>query len=112
MTKQILAKFTPEATAFLKSLEKSIRQDFGISIRKLQSGEAVSNFKKLVNTDGIYEFSVSAPNHTYRLFAFWDTRGATATLIVCTHGLDKKTQKTPPQEIKKAEQLKKLHFSS
>lgn len=112
MNKPILAQFTPEATSFLKSLDKNIRQDFGVSIRKLQSGEAVSNFKKMINTDGIYEFSVRAPNHTYRLFAFWDTRGPTATLIVCTHGLDKKTQKTPSQEIKKAERLKKLHFGN
>lgn len=51
-----------------------------------------------------------APNHIYRLFAFWDTRGAVETLIVCTHGLDKKTQKTSPQEIKKAEQMKRRHF--
>jgi phage-related protein len=53
---------------------------------------------------------VIAPNHTYRLFAFWDKRGTQETLIVCTHGLDKKTQKTPPQEIKKAEQMKKKYF--
>jgi phage-related protein len=112
MSKPIVAVLTPEARDFLKSLAKDIRQDFGVSIRKLQEGETVGNFKKLVNTDGIYEFSVNAPHHTYRLFAFWDTRGATQTLIVCTHGLDKKTQKTPPQEIKKAEQLKRRHFGS
>lgn len=110
--KQIVAVLTPEATAFLKSLEKSTRQEFGASIRKLQNGESVRNFKKLVNTDGIYEFSVSAPNHTYRLFAFWDSRGEIETLIVCTHGLDKKTQKTPKQEIEKAERMKKNHFSA
>ena len=99
-------------TIFLKSLDKEIRQEFGLSVRKLQNGEVVLNFKKLVNTDGIYEFSTNAPNHTYRLFAFWDTRGATETLIVCTHGLDQKTQKTPSQEIKKAEQLKRKHFGN
>ena len=91
-------------------MEKDTRQEFGASIRKLQSGQPVQNFKKLVNTDGIYEFSVVAPNNICRLFAFWDTRGAVETLIVCTHGLDKKTQKTPPQEIKKAEQMKRKHF--
>jgi len=112
MSKPIIAVFTPEARAFLNALEKETRQEFGASVRKLQNGEAVKNFKKLVTTDGIYEFSVIAPNHTYRLFAFWDTRGAVETLIVCTRGLDKKTQKTPPQEIKKAEQLKKRHFAN
>ncbi|OGX89006.1 type II toxin-antitoxin system RelE/ParE family toxin [Hymenobacter coccineus] len=110
MSKPIIAVLTPEAKEFLKALEKETRYEFGASIRKLQNSEAVHNFKKLANTDGIYEFSVIAPNHTYRLFAFWDTRGAADTLIVCTHGLDKKTQKTPSQEIKKAEQMKKKHF--
>ena len=110
MSKPIIALLTPEATAFLKSLDKPSRYAFGVSIRKLQEGELVTNFKKLTNTDGIYEFSVNAPHHTYRLFAFWDNTGPTETLIVCTHGLDKKTQKTPPQEIKRAEQLKRQHF--
>lgn len=110
MSKPIVAVLAPEARDFLKALEKDTRQEFGASIRKLQNGETVQNFKKLVNTDGIYEFSVFAPNHTYRLLAFWDTRGAVETLIVCTHGLDKKTQKTSPQEIKKAEQMKRKHF--
>ncbi len=110
MSKPIIAVFTPEAEDFLKALEKDTRREFGVSIRRLQNGETAYNFKKLANTDGIYEFSVIAPNHTYRLFAFWDTRDAIDTLIVCTHGLDKKTQKTPPQEIKKAEQMKKKHF--
>ena len=112
MSKPILAVLTPEARQFLQDLEKGARQEFGASIRKLQNGETLHNFKKLTNTDGIYEFSVVAPHHTCRLFAFWDARGATATLIVCTHGLDKKTQKTPPQEIKKAEQLKRKHFAT
>lgn len=105
MSKPIIALRTPEARDFLKALEKDPQQEFGASIRKVQSGQPVQNFKKLVNADGIYEFSVIAPHHTCRLFAFWDARGAAETLIVCTHGLDKKTQKTPPQEIRKAEQM-------
>lgn len=112
MEKPIRAVLTPAAQEFLKELEKPIRQEFGVSIRKLQNGEAAANFKKLTNTNDIYEFSVIAPNHTYRLFAFWDKRGAEETLIVCTHGLNKKTQKTPKQAIKKAEQLKKQHFGN
>ena len=112
MEKDINAKFFPEALNFLRSLDAESKHEFGASIRKLQNGEPVLNFKKLVNTTGIYEFSVIAPNHTYRLFAFWDKSGATETLIVCTHGLDKKTQKTPLQEIKKAEQLKKNYFDN
>jgi phage-related protein len=44
----------------------------------------------------------------YRLFSFWDTE--TDTLIIATHGIVKKTQKTPAKEIAKAEELRKRYF--
>lgn len=44
----------------------------------------------------------------YRLFAFWDTD--TQTLVVATHGIIKKTQKTPKKEIALAEAIMKLYF--
>ena len=40
----------------------------------------------------------------YRLFSFWDNVGGKETLVVATHGILKKTQKTPTKEIKKAEE--------
>ncbi len=44
----------------------------------------------------------------YRLFAFWDTD--TDTLVVATHGIIKKTQKTPQKEIAKAEAIMRKYF--
>ncbi len=41
----------------------------------------------------------------YRLFAFWDKTGNTETVVISTHGLIKKTDKTPQGEIDKAEKL-------
>jgi len=58
----------------------------------------------------LYEFRVDAPHHTYRLFAFWDKRNKTNTLIVCTHGLDKKTQKTPAADLTKAQRIRAHYF--
>ena len=46
----------------------------------------------------------------YRLLSFWDTRDE--TLIVATHGIVKKTQKTPKKEITKAETLRKEYFDN
>lgn len=46
----------------------------------------------------------------YRLFAFWDTESD--TLIVATHGIIKKTQKTPSKEIAKAEKMKEIYFNN
>jgi phage-related protein len=40
----------------------------------------------------------------YRLFAFWDENEN--SLIIATHGIIKKTNKTPKKEIEKAKQLR------
>lgn len=46
----------------------------------------------------------------YRLFAFWDTEDQRETLIVGTHGIVKKSNKTPKEEIRHAEQIKRKYF--
>jgi phage-related protein len=46
----------------------------------------------------------------YRLFAFWDKTGNNETVVISTHGIIKKTDKTPLGEIEKAENLRKLYF--
>jgi len=37
----------------------------------------------------------------YRLFAFWDKTEKDQTLVLATHGIIKKTDKTPEKEIEK-----------
>lgn len=44
------------------------------------------------------------------LFAFWDKDGE--TLVVATHGLVKKTQKTPKSEIKHAQAIRKEYLET
>ena len=60
-------------------------------------------FKKLLNTDDIWEVRVKSGNNIFRLLGFFDGN----LLIILTNGLAKKSQKTPRQEIKLAEQRKK-----
>lgn len=64
-------------------------------------------FKKLENSE-IWEFRTLYNGIAYRLFAFWDTD--TQTLVVATHGIIKKTQKTPKKEIARAETIMKQYF--
>ena len=47
---------------------------------------------------------------SYRLFSFWDTEEE--TLVIATHGIIKKTQKTPAKEIAKAEEIRKKYFEN
>lgn len=65
-------------------------------------------FKKLESSE-IWEFRTLFNGTCYCLFAFWDTE--IEALIVATHGIVKKTQKTPKREIEKAEKLMKEYFN-
>lgn len=63
-------------------------------------------FKKLVNTDELWEVRVRAGSNIFRLIGFFDG----SSLVVLTHAFKKKTQKTPKADIKKAEQRKNEYF--
>jgi phage-related protein len=111
MNKPIEIELTEEADDFFIQLPSSVRKKFAKAFEKTEAGFQGDWFKKLSSTEELWEFSADGPNHTYRLFAFWDSRGDTETLIICTHGLDKKTQKTPKAEIAKAERIRREYFS-
>ncbi len=65
-------------------------------------------FKYLEGSDGIYEVRVEVGNNIYRVFSCFD-KGA---VVVLFHGIQKKSQKTPLKEIRRAEALKKEYFES
>ena len=51
-----------------------------------------------------WEFRTTYNRISFRLFAFWDK--SENSIVVATHGLIKKTNKTPKKEIVKAEKLR------
>lgn len=65
-------------------------------------------FKHLTETDGLWEIRVSANNGIFRIFCFFDK----GNLVVLLSGFQKKTQKTPKSEIKRAERLKKEYYEN
>lgn len=101
-------KFSKESYDFLAELHPKIRKKILYNIDRVSRGEKNKVlFSKLEGTD-IWEFRTLYDKMIYRLFAFWDVEGQ--TVVVTTHGLIKKTQKTPPKEILKAEQIKKRYL--
>lgn len=60
-------------------------------------------FKKLVNTDDIWEVRVDVGSNTFRLLGFFSGR----ELIILTNSFQKKSQKTPLKEIRLAETRKR-----
>ena len=101
---------TDEALEFLRSLNEKVRDKINYNVHRIMDGEVNKEiFKKLGNTD-IWEFRTLYNKTAYRLFAFWDTEGE--TLIIATHGIVKKTQKTPSKEIAKAERIRADYFKN
>jgi phage-related protein len=63
-------------------------------------------FKKLVNTKDIWEVRVQHGGNIFRLLGFFDG----PTLVILTNGFAKKSQQTPPEEIRLAEARKRDHI--
>jgi phage-related protein len=90
---------------YLESLTAKQAQKVVWGLQIIEELEVVPRqyFKKLVNTDDIWEVRVQLGNNIFRLLGFLDGN----ELVILTHGFVKKTQKTPPQEIAVAEQRKR-----
>lgn len=61
--------------------------------------------KHVENTDGLFEVRVQQANDIFRIFCFFDQ----GKLVVLANGFQKKTQKTPKQEIEKALKIKQAY---
>lgn len=64
-------------------------------------------FKSLAGTKGLFEIRVKYENNIYRIFCCFD-RG---NLVVLFNGFQKKTQKTPSQDLCKAKKLMEEYFN-
>jgi len=64
--------------------------------------------KHMENTDGLFEIRVQQGSDIFRIFCFFDQ----GQLVVLANGFQKKTPKTPKQEIEKALKIKEEYESS
>ena len=101
--------YSNDAHEFLQRIEPKTRNKIITNIRKASYAIAPKLFKKLDGTD-IWEFRTLYNNKQYRLLAFWDKDKSIDTLVIATHGFIKKTQKTPPKEIARANEIMKAYF--
>jgi len=58
----------------------------------------VQYFKKLVDSENIWEVRIQFGNDIFRMLGFFES----GALLILTNGFAKKKQKTPPQEIELA----------
>ncbi len=64
-------------------------------------------FKKLQNTDDLWEVRVQQGNNIFRILGFFDVKD----LVVLNHAFTKKSQKIPQKEIDTAEKRKQDYFN-
>ncbi len=97
-----------EADSFVRRQPEKVRKKIAYNIRKVECGVLDKSILEKLTGSDIWELRTLYAGNCYRLFAFWDTRRR--TLVVATHGIVKKTQKTPQKEIAKAEAIRKEYF--
>jgi phage-related protein len=90
---------------FLDSLPIKVFQKITWVLRLITELDRIPSnyFKKLIDTNNIWECRVTFGSNIYRLLCFIDN----GSIVVLTNGFIKKTQKTPNDEIMKAEEYKK-----
>ena len=110
MTEKFKVEFLKEVFEFLDGLDKKTREKILFNIDKAKVKTNNTLFKKL--TSDIWEFRTLYNKKQYRLFAFWDKTDNKVTIVIATHGIVKKTQKTPKKEIDKATELMNKYFNN
>ncbi len=89
---------------FLDSLPSKAAQKVAWVLKLVRELDSIPSryFKKLTDTNGLWECRVEHGGNIYRLFAFFDQ----GDIVVLTYGFAKKTQKTPRDQILRATQLR------
>lgn len=109
MKEKFVVELLPDAVEFINNLDDKIREKIYYNIKKAQFINDNELFKKI--TEYIWEFRTLYKSSAYRIFAFWDKIEKKENLVLATHGIIKKTKKTPPKEIEKAENIRKQYLN-
>jgi phage-related protein len=110
MNQKFKVELMEEVDVFLSKLNEKAKRKIIYNIRKAQVVNDSELFKKL--NSNVWEFRTLHNKTKYRLFAFWDKTDKTETVVVSTHGIEKKTEKVPQKEIDKTERIMKKYFDA
>jgi phage-related protein len=91
---------------FFNTLAAPVQLKFNYTLGIIAAMERVpAKFLKYIE-EGIYEVRVEVGSNIFRVFCFFDD----GQLVVLINGFQKKTQKTPNNEILAAKKIKKEYF--
>ena len=102
-------RFLDEADKFIASLDKKAAIKVFYNIDLAEQSNDPKLFKKLQKD--IWEFRTKFGGLQIRLLAFWDKEAETDTLVFATHGVIKKIDKVPANEIERAINIRKKYLA-
>jgi phage-related protein len=93
---------------FFDNLRPEVKKKFNWTLQLISTLDRVPEkfFKHITGSTGLYEIRVEIGSDIFRVFSFFDK----GKLVILLNGLQKKTPKTPKNEIELAERLKKQYF--
>jgi phage-related protein len=93
---------------FFATLRPEVQRKFNWTLKLIASIDRVpvKYFKHMEGSSGLYEIRVEYGSDIFRVFSFFDK----GQLVILLNGFQKKSQKTPKNEIELAEKLKKQYF--
>ena len=89
-------------------MNDKVREKIGYVFKVVKTVDKVSGkfLKHIEGTDGLYEIRVEVGSDIYRIFCCFDK----GNIVVLFNAFQKKTQKTPKQEIEFALKLRKEYL--
>lgn len=91
-----------------QTLEVRAKIDYVIELIKQVEKVPKTYFKQVESVSGLFEIRVEYAGNIYRIFCCNDE----GQLIILFNGFQKKSQKTPPDEIKRAKSIMNEYFKS
>lgn len=95
---------------FYDELALSVQRkiNYVLSLVRVEEHIPSKFFRSIETVSGLFEIRIEIEGNIYRIFCCFDE----GRLVVLFNGFQKKTQKTPPQEIRKAAEIMKDYFKS
>src|SRR4051794_19922035 len=93
---------------FYEKLKPNVKKKFNWTLQLIATLEKIPEkyFKHITGSTGLFEIRVEVGSDIFRVFSFFDK----GQLIILVNGFQKKSQKTPKNEIELVEKLKKKYF--
>jgi phage-related protein len=93
---------------FFNEQTEEVQKKFNWTLQLISELERVPTkyFKHIEGSDGLYEIRVEVRSNIFRVFCFFDK----GQLVVLVNGFQKKSEKSPMNEIRLANNLKKQYY--